>query len=175
MPKDPLTARAVWKTCLYGNLIADGDDIGPLWKHLTAWEAHQTEFPGRRYTPARRVIYFLQEALTGYIKIGRANNPIQRPRVAGSGVSVRHPVLCVRPEREGLMERDLHRRFARWRVPGSTEWYLPVPEIVAFAGATPRKVLWGHSDLMEAITALEADIQAGVVPLPENSKLAHAA
>lgn len=74
------------------------------------------------------MIYFIQEDRDGPIKIGVASN-VKR-RLQGLQVSSAHE-LHLRATMNGnaLVEKELHERFAEWRIRG--EWFKPAPPVLA--------------------------------------------
>jgi excisionase family DNA binding protein len=79
-----------------------------------------------------QLVYFIQGAAGGPIKIGVAHTPEQRLRE----LQVGHPTaLVIRKVMPGgvAYERELHTRFARARLCG--EWFRPTDELCRFAVA----------------------------------------
>lgn len=79
-------------------------------------------------------IYFLQGVNGGPIKIGRADNPIQRRTEMQVGSPV---ILVLRRAVVGHPddEKRIHEIFAKYRMHG--EWFRPHPDVAAFADAIP--------------------------------------
>lgn len=84
--------------------------------------------------PGRTMIYFIQAEGIGHIKIGFTDNDDALIRLAslqiGSPVKLRllGTILGTADD-----EKDLHRRFAAYRIHG--EWFDPVPELLMMIGA----------------------------------------
>jgi hypothetical protein len=85
-------------------------------------------------------VYFVQQGITGPIKIGRSVKPIGRMRELQTGNPVALRLLGV--ERGGSRrERALQKQFSHLQVGGETgaegfgggmEWYRPTYELLAF-------------------------------------------
>lgn len=79
-------------------------------------------------------VYFVQDSLTGYIKIGFSSDPWARL----SQIQVHNAGQCAiiaLEDGDEDCEADLHARFAEHRLRG--EWFLPANEIMEHIGRLP--------------------------------------
>jgi hypothetical protein len=75
------------------------------------------------------VIYFIQIDGGGPIKIGYTSGTDVRPRLRAIQTSVPYPLAVIHTMPGELAdERNLHERFAEWRMHG--EWFQPGPSLV---------------------------------------------
>jgi hypothetical protein len=82
-------------------------------------------------------VYLIQELNDGNFKIGRTRNPNNRLETFGVTLPAKVDYICLIPtENTHLLERKLHRQFARRRVAG--EWFAlsdeDVASVIALAG-----------------------------------------
>lgn len=73
-------------------------------------------------------VYFIQGESGGPIKIGKAVNPTQRLAQLQTGFHEQLKILGLIPNGGVATEKQLHERFAQYRVKG--EWFLPCDEIL---------------------------------------------
>jgi hypothetical protein len=109
----------------------------------------------------KSIVYFIQAADGGPIKIGRSTEMGLTSRL--SGIQTGNPrrlVICSYLEGTGALESELHLRFGWAHVRG--EWFAPVPELVELAKARHEDPD-GHVDAVTAFregymaAAAEAD------------------
>ncbi len=74
------------------------------------------------------MVYFIQNTVTGNIKIGISNNPSSR-LYSLQHATVDHLVILLITEGTAEDEAGLHARFAEWRLRG--EWFKPCDKLLA--------------------------------------------
>jgi hypothetical protein len=82
------------------------------------------------------VVYFIRSASSGFIKIGKANDPIARLKTMQTGSSDRLALIGY-VAGSNDKERELHRRFAALRKSG--EWFEPGKELLDFINSVAVK------------------------------------
>src|SRR4051812_38521336 len=98
MASDPLTYDEVVDALIERGLVRSYEDWVGIHFFLKEWEEFRRLNPGKRFTPPLRLIYLLQHPVQRYIKMGRANNVIQRPRVQDAGSPHRCLITRILPE-----------------------------------------------------------------------------
>jgi uncharacterized membrane protein YccC len=79
--------------------------------------------------PRRKRIYAIRRGQCGPIKIGMSNEPQTRLRNLQTAVAEQLHLLAV-IDGDEQVERDLHRRFEKYRLHG--EWFSPNPEVLSW-------------------------------------------
>jgi hypothetical protein len=101
-----------------------------------------------RMNANERVVYFVQSAANGKIKIGKTTgNPAGRMYGLRCGSADELNLLGVIRDAPEALEKDLHRRFAASRERG--EWFRPSPDLIAYVeeNATPWEPSARPSDI----------------------------
>lgn len=97
-------------------------------------------------------VYLIRAGNTGFVKIGYARDV--RQRIAGMQVDNHEPLQLLRTWTGGKdEERDIHGRFANYRVRG--EWFVFVPEMMDGAPAIVReprapRVAHAHAEIIKS-------------------------
>jgi hypothetical protein len=91
--------------------------------------------PGAATVPGG--VYFIQAGTDGPIKIGISDNPAKRLAQLQTAHPVGLALLGVVPDVDLALERELHRRFAAYRMNG--EWFAPAAPVLDYVATHARR------------------------------------
>jgi hypothetical protein len=112
-----------------------------------------------------RFVYFVQNIVSGAIKIGSSVRPLKRLVQLQLGSEHKLVILFVTPLVE---ERDIHREFAAFRI--RREWYSPAPEILERIETLKDELEASEIEFdCEAEKATEPKINFAIHVVPDNS------
>lgn len=96
----------------------DPNDWEKIWALL-----NEHGFPGGR----RKYIYAIGDVRNGIVKIGKSFNPWGRLKTLKTGNAGDLRMWCCCAEREGLSEKEVHKRLKAERISG--EWFKLTPTV----------------------------------------------